>query len=192
MNSKAIASFAFIAFFALMQLEMFQLQTIRAKSTHAAINEAMKAEKLSLIQGLLEQNVDKIIEEKLKLALSLQQSNNEAIKLGINNELMRFFSAVENSYSKETKIYFYFTELNSNNYEKLLEEENAERLSLEKLNELSKVNVLNVAGKAVAAEYHFTGGKEKSMVIFGVIEENNAKKIFVIPRDYKISQSVAS
>ncbi|MDO8537368.1 MAG: hypothetical protein Q7S21_00625 [archaeon] len=190
MHSKALFSFVFIALFVLMQLELQTINAEKTKKLSNSVNQSIEAEKLNLIQSLIEENSDKIIEEKLQEALLLQQSDNEIIKLEANSELFAFFSELEKQYSSNPKIEFFFTEINSNNYETLFESL-GEKLSLQKLNESSKVNVLNAYGKSIAAEYHFTGGMQKNKTIVGIISSENAKQLFVIPRDYTISKSVA-
>lgn len=191
MHSKAMFSFVFIGLLVLMQLELHEINANKNKKIQESVNESIEAQKLNLLQTMIETNSDHIIEQKLQESLLLQQSNNEIIKIETNAELFAFFFLLEEKFKENPKIEFFYSELNSNNYEKLLEEQ-GEKLSLQKLNELSKVNVLNAYGKTIAAEYHFTGGMQKNKTIFAVISSKTAKQLFVIPRDYTISKSVAA
>ena len=190
MHSKALFSFVFIGLLVLMQLELQEINANKNKKIQETINQSIEAEKLNLMQTMIEENTDHIIEQKLEEALLLQQSNNEIINLETDTELFAFFSSLEEKFKEKPKIEFFFTKLNSNNYEKLLEIK-GEKLSLQKLKELSKVNVLNAYGKTIAAEYHFTGGIQKNQIVFAKISTNNAKQLFVIPINYTISKSVA-
>ena len=185
-------SFAFIAIFVLINLELQSIGSAKNTQIQKATNQSMEAEKLNLLQALIEENTDQLIEKQLQEALLLQQSDNEAVKLKTNEELMRLFSGLEKKFKENPKISFYYATLNSNHYEKLLEEPEKQQLSLEKLNEASKIIILNEGGKSIAMKYHLTGRKEKNKVVIAIIESQKAKQLFVIPIDYTISKVVGT
>lgn len=174
MNNKGV--FCFLLLLAAIALETnFLNESIEAgKILAQGKTIAFEAEKASFIRTVIENNTDAMALESLQQAMLLHLPQEE-LKGFVNKKLALLFAETEKEYNAEIKVRF----------------STSNGLQLEEfLNENSIVIVITVEGKAVLAEYTFTGGLLKNDFVQAEIAGEQTKLLFKLPVGYTVKATV--
>jgi len=168
MNCRGLFCFLIVLAFIAMRLAFLQGSIDARQGLAGARALAIEGEQLNLARTALEISVDNVVEGALEQGLR-ENLGPEEIKGLVNGRVMRLFGRAKEEYNGEVKVRFW-----------------AKGGVLGKgfLDENSKVSVVNVKGKAIAAEYVFTGGLLKSKGVRAEIAGERAMQEFRIPVGY--------
>ncbi|RLG18087.1 hypothetical protein DRN67_04540 [Candidatus Micrarchaeota archaeon] len=175
MNNKGILCFTILLAFASMQLDFLNESSNAREQLQRVKATAIEAEQLNAIRTAIEINTDMIIEQAMQAKL-LQDKEAEEIKRAVNQNLLRFARAVEETFQENPQTVFHSSK---------------GPLTLQFLNENSKVNVIKADNKVITAEYTFTGGLLKNKVVFAEIRGDHVSQIFQIPAGYTVKAVIS-
>ncbi len=164
MNKKGLFSFIIVLAITLILLEFFIGLQETTNSFEKTKNELIKIEKAHLERTVIEQNVDRIVLEKLSKQLEKKNTNSLIVQREINNSLNHYLSGK----ARATSIF----------------SEHEEKLTIEYLNKNSILIILEFDNKFFS-EYVFTSDITRTEKVSGKMG-NKMKTEFEIPFNYTI------
>lgn len=170
-NNRGIFCFALVLAFAAIELNFLE----GAGSAEAILGESVslgfETEKVSLTRAVIENSVDKAIEESLMQGLVLDLEAGE-IKKETNKRLIALFEKIEESHSREIRARFA-----------------RKAFAQDFLNQNSSVIVQRIDKRAIEASYSFTGGLEKGNEVSAEISSKGARAFFKLVPGYTVKAS---
>jgi len=176
LNNRGLYSFLLVIGYSVLLLAMLSARENSIASFREAKNSLLEAEIINLHRTIVEENIDRVIRERLAEQLT-KTSDAGIVKSQINNTLLLLLKEIEKNHAEQPMIRFY----------------SASGKAIDKnfLEKISKVLVIDTRENKTEGEYYiirvFGGGE----TLLGKISGKNFEGEFKLPEGYSVKAVVA-